>query len=181
MTKLFVALFTFILTSIGTLLTKHYWDKRSNRVENDQALFHDFKQLLPSCSGLISGFNDFDYGDSFNGRLHAPLEEFVVEWGAPEKEFLTKEVEESKAQLIAASKSFLDKLNAEACSVGHERYGIRDPDQRNPDIIEQQRRAVRDVNELANKVFDAHQMFIRLSMQKGLASVSLSRQWDSSS
>ena len=163
---------TFILTSISTLVTKHYWDKRSNRVENDQALFHDFKQLLPSCSGLISSLNDFDYGNSFNGSLHAPLEEFVVEWGAPEKEFLTKEVEESKAQLIMASKSFLNKLNAAVGSVGGERLGIRDPDQRNPDTIEQQRQAVRDVNELANKVFDAHQIFTRLAMQKGLASVS---------
>ena len=166
---------TVLLTGIGTWLTKDYWDKRNRKMEHDCALFEKFILLLPSSTGVVQHLTDHDFGNSYFFNKHAPLHELHYEWSVPEKEFLTKDVERARKNLLKINDEFLDKLSlatAAIRSVGDDTLmGIHDPNQTIPSGQKERRdQAVVDVNKLADRWVEAYHAFTKLAKGRLLAS-----------
>ena len=177
-----------IIAIVGAFLAwfgKVRWDDRQYRMNHDRTLFNEFILLLPSSTGAVRHLKEHDFGGSYFDYLHDPLKKFHYEWNQPEKEFLNKAIERAMKTLLTINDEFLGKLGVATGVVkvlGEDLLmGIHDPN-KVISIEHKQKRdqEVIDVNKLAYRWVEAHHEFVKLANGKLLASVSLSRQLDSS-
>jgi len=169
-----------IIAIVGALLAwfgKVGWDDRQYRMDHDRTLFDEFILLLPSSTGAVLHLTDHDFGNSYFFNKHAPLHELHYDWSVPEKEFLTKDVERARKNLLKINEEFLDKLSLATGVIGSlgddALMGIHDPNQTiSSELKERRDQAVVDVNKLAYRWVEAYHAFTKLAKGRLLASLS---------
>lgn len=134
-------------------------------VEHDRSLFNELTALLTSDGAI--GFIDRHNmaGWIFRDVELDPLHDFFLHWNAPERSFLTLELEELRQALWSKVKEYLGVISRET-------FPARTPGWRSvpSDWAEEQpehfRRVVDTLHELAGEIVDLHSNLVRIGKMK---------------
>ena len=131
---------------------------KQNQSEHDINLLQNFLSVFPSNGRSVMFLKDHDLGGSFPAEDLEELTEFVHEWDNAEHEFKNQKIEGKRSNLLKLSKSFRSALSLSIFSDGHGYFSMELKDfEDRPHILEKRDR----LNELASKVYEAHQELIR--------------------
>lgn len=143
------------------------YQKQQQRREMDMRLFNALTTLLPSNGGALNLAKEHHFGNSFAIAVLNPVAEFVQTWDKAEFEFVNKDIEAEKRDLMARAADFILKVAQYTAPNG---FGMQsaiprgiDPDFGLPDHIRQE---IRELNEAASAFYTAHQSFIRAAREK---------------
>lgn len=136
----------------------------SKSKEHDSILFTLLLKELPTESNTMQLLAYHDFGGSFPFESINPLGIFIERWQDAEHEFVDKQLDNLRKQLIESIQYFLEKLNLNVHpNKSGERLsiGMRDFEDR-PEIFT----IAKELNELATSVFQVHQELVRRARQK---------------
>ncbi|CAN7390268.1 hypothetical protein LJR235_002322 [Pararhizobium sp. LjRoot235] len=141
--------------------------RQQERREMDIRLFDALTTLLPSNSGALYLAKEHHFGNSFAIAALNPVTEFVQTWDKAEFEFVNKDIEVDKRNLMGLAGDFTSKVAQYTAPNG---FGMQsaiprgiDPDFGLPEHISQE---IRELNEAASAFYTAHQSFIRAAREK---------------
>lgn len=147
---------------------KHKTPNNSVSRSHDQALFHEFQQILPA-EPTLRLFKEHDFGNSFRKQAIGPLYDFVATWDTVEKEFLNKEVESKKKSLYSAAEDLAMEFARRTVPIGAGDFAsVFSDNQRNsghprpPSVIED----ARVLNEKTTEFVPKYEDFVRTSRSK---------------
>ncbi|MGR9422159.1 hypothetical protein [Rhizobium leguminosarum] len=136
--------------------------KQQDRREMDIRLFAAFTTLLPSNGAALNLAKEHHFGNSFAIAALNPVTEFVQTWDKAEFEFVDKDIETNKQNLLEHARELILKVAQYTAPNG---FGMQsaiprgiDPDFGLPDHIQSE---IRELNEAAAAFYAAHQSFIR--------------------
>lgn len=136
----------------------------SKSKEHDSILFALLLKELPTESNTMQLLAHHDFGGSFPFESINPLDVFIERWQDAEHEFIDKQLNKLRRQLVESIQQFLEKLNLNVYpdeSGKRLSIGMRDFEDR-PEMFA----LAKELNELSTNVFQVHQEPVRRARQK---------------
>ncbi|WP_345969429.1 hypothetical protein WCX72_08770 [Sulfurimonas sp. HSL1-6] len=153
---------------LSSLIIQEVKDKTVTNQSNthDKELFTKFLNDLPSGEGSIDFLRDHDFHNSFKLAKLDQLRDFARNWDNAEFEFLNKELEKARQDLLQTIFQFIDVSS-------HHTFPERDGWQTsipnytdNGEIPQRAKESIKKMNDLGDNIFAMHQTLIRLGKQQ---------------
>ncbi len=134
----------------------------------DKGLFNKFIALLPSDGLDVKLLEEHDFGHSHHGKQVKALDTFVQTWNNAQKQFLDKDLESKREELITKSSHFVYTLASRSYSVGNGEMFSCIPDAYRgawdwPPHVEEQ---IRELNTLGTELFELHKDLVLTARRK---------------
>jgi hypothetical protein len=134
--------------------------------KNDIARYHEFIGAYPSDKGAIARVQQFNAGHSFDNAIFGELKDLVHRWTAPERAFSNSTVQAALRRLTTAAYGFISygAFNTWALPKNSERSHV--PPEWEDTAPDRFNATVKALNELAEKVNEAHSALIQTARQE---------------
>jgi hypothetical protein len=135
----------------------------------DRQLFGQFRDLLPSSTGVVDFLRDYDFGAAFRWETLEPLDEFGRTWNDAEYRFHDEEVDAERASLHRLASAFLIRLAYESFPEAGGWQAVVPVERRDDFRLDDSKddvRRVEEINAMSTAVFEQHQRFVAVARRR---------------
>lgn len=164
-----IGLILIVLALIYNLITSYFEKfllhkqenlKRKAYIEKDSVLFEKFLETLPS-KGSIEFLKTHSFGDAFQLESLKDLFDFQYEWNSAEYEFINQELEKMKKQLYENVQQFVYINGNGSYRQNNDWFSVIPDDCNDWELPQHIINKIKEMDDLADKVYQSHQNFVR--------------------